>query len=203
MLDFHLLISVDRRFYVANPASSFTLTPPEHPWTRDAAERDVTLALSQHDVELVDTLSKSYAEHELTSVLEALGLGRAYLEHLRRQEASGEATLEQAYFRTTLCAVMTEAIIERHGAVATPAIQNASLTDLRIWEEHYFGQLTEIFAEQRSIEATITSGSFCDNAGWALCRARFNRIAGFLFEVRSRLGVNIFTGEIVRAPSQT
>lgn len=203
MEDFHLLIKNEGRYYLANPASSFTITPPEQPWTREATERDVNLSLSQHDTELVDILSKSYAEHELSDVLETLGLSREYLALIRKEQTNKSLTFEQAYFRTALCGVMMDAIIEKHGAVTTPAILNASLSELRIWEDHYFGQLEEIFEQQRGIEQTITSGSFSENAAWALCRARFCRIAGFLWEVRMRLSINVFSGDLKRETPQT
>lgn len=202
MLDFHLLISVDRRFYVANPASSFTLTPPEHPWTRDATGRDVTLALSQHDVDFLDFLAQTYAPHEIDAVAESLGITR---EEIATWHTGGKplpkSDTERRYAEE-ITAFIVAGVFRDHGAVSNPQILKASPADLRLWEEAYDEQIREVFDDMLKIETAITTGQFADHPGWALARAKLERLCGFLWQCRARLGVNIVTGSLQRAPSQ-
>jgi hypothetical protein len=201
--DFHLLYRdpYNRRLYVANPSSTLNQwvsgSFDPDPTARSANLQDIMKALDQTDVEFLDLLKAAgYTDRQVTEIGEMWGCEKKALKAFQSAEDNEEIDHAENYYLTKLAGAMMNQITEAHGAVSTPAILGASLKDLRLAEESYDAMLRQKHAEMLAIQETIESGNYYTNTTWCEAYALFHKWSGYLWETRTRLNVNVFTGEV-------
>lgn len=194
--DRNLLYSWNGVRSVANPFTHHhhnTLGTFSSATHRPASPADVAMALSAASTEILDHLAANgYTELELHNTALTLNYTEAQLAEYARGETSGDMTTEEVYYGTRLAAAMAEQVIMHKATVNEPSILKATPQQLREYESFYPDVLTEIWEEIRALEDTIQTGDFSGSPKWCVLEAKFRRIAGFLWQTRERLGLNIF-----------
>jgi hypothetical protein len=197
--DFHVLMQLDGKLYVANPAIHTHQYGPggdfDVPTTRSATPADIYKAFDALQTELVDAMALTQTKQQADECEEIFEVAAKRGAAIEAKRLEGELSFEDGYFLNTLIAAIANAAFQNRAAVTDMKIIGASPEDLLVWETRYPDMLRDAFDQMYRIELESPDGSFQEMQAWKDLDADFRRWASYLWQVRTRLGLNIF-GEI-------
>lgn len=205
LVDHHVLLKIGGERIVANPFSH------HHHWrgitsqtitTRPANTRDIIMALSAANTDILDKLAAHYTKEEFASVAETLGYTEKEIREYEEKGERNEWGDHEIYFRTFLIAEIASAVIQHKGTVDIPGIVSASEESLPDYEAWYMENLRQIFNAMVELEKKNETANVRDiskwvdlyaGKGWVLDpetgeRTSFQRQAELLSQVQMRLG---------------
>lgn len=164
---------------------------------RKASKDDVCLALEEIATQFADALPEcNMMPHQEQAINDAFDLA---VQAVPDALTESHKDFADSYYQRALMAAIANAVMMRAAAPDEMQILGANPDTLLDWEAAYQRATRETFDQLLERELSLKLDgkklkSFIDDPTWKTHYTKLHELANYLWQVRSRLGLNVFTG---------